>query len=546
MPPSPAPEQTAAAPALAQWIRRHPWRALAALALVLLELAAGALLGGVLTGGLLGGGWSGRTLAGAAVAGLLMAGLRARQQIAAALGPRELARRWGRRLAGFALAVVLLLGGTALVQLHTLAILPPLSQDRVAAFERLWQAIEMHYPYFAQKGVDWTEVYRRYQPRVVAARNDAEYFQVLREMLAELQDSHTGLVAPRPPAHEKWLAMVEEIEGQAVVTRVARDVRLPGLAPGAVILARDGQPVAEYLAGLPPCQTVGSTPRQRRQQAYARTLVVPLETDVTFLYEDVTGALQKVTVRWPAEPAPGAAGTGASGRGGSGATGGSGTGDPGPGPPLVTGRRLPSGVGVIRIPTFSGGTGHDLVAEFDAALDALLDAPGLILDLRGNGGGNAALANAMAGRLVERTLPFGYELTRQPLPLRGWARRYEHRLRPRGQAYTGPVALLIDTSNLSTAETFIVSLRDTGRALTVGRPTAGGSGSPVTVRLPGGGRARYSIADFRRLDGRSLEGHGIEPDILVPRRIADVRAGHDRDLAAAEQALLKGAAGGTP
>jgi hypothetical protein len=53
---------------------------------------------------------------------------------------------------------------------------------------------------------------------------------------------------------------------------------------------------------------------------------------------------------------------------------------PAPRQPSITGERLPFGPGLIHLPDF-GGDGHDLVAEFDVALDAPLGAPGAILDL---------------------------------------------------------------------------------------------------------------------------------------------------------------------
>jgi C-terminal processing protease CtpA/Prc len=48
-----------------------------------------------------------------------------------------------------------------------------------------------------------------------------------------------------------------------------------------------------------------------------------------------------------------------------------------------------------------------------------------------------------------------------------------------GQTYDGALVLLIDETNFSTAEQFIVALVDSGRATTVGRLTSGGSGNPI-------------------------------------------------------------------
>ncbi len=84
-----------------------------------------------------------------------------------------------------------------------------------------------------------------------------------------------------------------------------------------------------------------------------------------------------------------------------------------------------------------------------------------------------------------------------------------------------------------------MALADSGRATTVGRPTAGGSGNPLTFGLPGGGVARFSAAAFRRNNGARIEGAGIAPDVRVAWTVADFRAGRDPDLAAAERLLRR-------
>ncbi len=123
----------------------------------------------------------------------------------------------------------------------------------------------------------------------------------------------------------------------------------------------------------------------------------------------------------------------------------------------ITGRRLPSGPGLIRIPDFEGGSGRDPVAEFDAALAALLDAPGLILDLRGNGG-STFIADGIAGRFFDRPFTYGRDVFRARLPQRGWRGHFDYRVTPRAPVYAGPVVLLIDELNFNTAEQFIVAL----------------------------------------------------------------------------------------
>jgi C-terminal processing protease CtpA/Prc len=204
-------------------------------------------------------------------------------------------------------------------------------------------------------------------------------------------------------------------------------------------------------------------------------------------------------------------------------------------PPSVTSERLPSGLGLITIRTFGGGP--ELVRAFDRALDGMMDAPGLIIDVRENNGGMSLLADLMVGRLVEEPFLYGQEFHRARLPQRLWRRRIDYRVLPRGKSYDGPVALLIDTRTYSSGETFAAALTLSDRAYAIGRTTAGATGNPVYVRLPGG-KARFSTGDWRYLDGSPLEGLGVRPDLEVAWTVEDLRAGRDPDLAAAEAHLL--------
>jgi carboxyl-terminal processing protease len=192
-------------------------------------------------------------------------------------------------------------------------------------------------------------------------------------------------------------------------------------------------------------------------------------------------------------------------------------------------------VGYIRVPTF----GTDLVAQFDAALDRLMDAPGLVLDVRGNGGGNSAFGDQMAGRLLGQPFVYGRDNYAGRLPTRAWRRWFAFAVSPREPVYTGPVVVIVETANASSAEQFLISLVDSDRIRTVGRRTGGASANPVRFRLPGDYDARFSTADFHRNDGTSIEGVGIIPDLEVAWTLEDFRQGRDPDLAAAERLLLE-------
>ena len=64
-------------------------------------------------------------------------------------------------------------------------------------FEALWQILDEHYCFFDYKqheyGLDWNEVYQKYKVRVSDKMSEAQLFEVLTDMLAELRDGHVNL-----------------------------------------------------------------------------------------------------------------------------------------------------------------------------------------------------------------------------------------------------------------------------------------------------------------------------------------------------------------
>ena len=97
--------------------------------------------------------------------------------------------------------------------------------------------------------------------------------------------------------------------------------------------------------------------------------------------------------------------------------------------------------------------------------------------------------------------------------------------------------MLVDGATGSAAEIFAAVLQDHGRATVIGRRTAGAVLASWFYRLPDGGELQLSREDYVAPKGRRIEGAGVVPDIAVPRELADVRAGRDRDLEKAIEVL---------
>lgn len=421
---------------------------------------------------------------------------------------------WPRRALGVAAALASGLLLVIVIQMQRAGHwLQPTQETRLEAFDRLWRLMEDQYPYFEIKGVDGPALRDDYRPRIAAAPNDGVYFTLLAEMLDALGDGHTGVLSPYPDV--ACYAATREIEGQAVVVTIGPSATAAGLAVGDVVQTVDGRSVADALAALDPRLRTGSTERGRRRSAFDHLLCGPSQGVLRATVADRDSGQRVVDLQPLDRPAA-----------------------PATPIPAVTWRRLPEGVGVIALRRLFGDDGQDLVADFDAALAALADTPGLILDLRGNGGGNSTLGDAIAGRFVAAPGSYGQEWYRQRLPFRLWSLNADYAVTPRGSTYGGRLVVIIDTGVGSSAEQLVAALVEGAGVMTVGRPSAGSSGNPMRVDVRGG-QVRFSTGDFRRQDGTPIEGVGFAPDIAVAWSIDDVHTGRDPDVEAALQILSR-------
>src|SRR5205823_6055461 len=131
-------------------------------------------------------------------------------------------------------------------------------------------------------------------------------------------------------------------------------------------------------------------------------------------------------------------------------------------------------------------------APISAAIDRFRDADGLLVDLRGNPGGLAAMMSGLAGHLMtDADALIGRMQTRQlqlefhPNP------RLSTEDGRRVLPFAGPVAILVDELTGSTSECFAGGLQSLGRARIFGRQTMGEALPAVTKRLPNGDVLMY-------------------------------------------------------
>lgn len=357
----------------------------------------------------------------------------------------------------------------------------------------------------AAKNIDWSATVARLKPQFAACSSDLEHVRNVMELLACLRDSHTGVTR----SSVGWEGL---------------PTRFDGLYGGALWFGQDhgrfvlrglraGHALADQIAGGATLVSIGGLPawlvldreRQRIERysgsSSAHSLWASLSNRMLPFHDAKRLALGFVL---PAgdlrnvEVAPWSADGKAF---------------------YATDVELPDGLqaaegavstwldvpwskrtGYLRI---TGKMDAATAERFHAALDALSGLDALLLDCRSMGGGGDGPAWEMAGRFFAKGVANG----RNGVIDKSGAWQFD-----------GPIVMLQDETMVSSAETFTWAMRETDRAITVGRPTGGWGIIPKVFQCPSG------LLDFRLgvndrktpIGGLHTEGIGFAPDVLLP------------------------------
>jgi hypothetical protein len=210
--------------------------------------------------------------------------------------------------------------------------------------------------------------------------------------------------------------------------------------------------------------------------------------------------------------------------------------------------RLEGGVGYVRIKSFSG---YGPQPGFESGLTALEDAldaifadasswPGLVIDVRINGGGSDPYGLAIASRLTgAEYVAYVKQARSDPERADRWTDPQPSVVRPTSKpSFRGAVVELTGVLSVSAAETFTQALlKRTPHITRVGENTQGVFSDVLGRKLPNGWR--FGLPNERFVtDGKSYDGPGIPPDVTVPVfPKADLDAGRDGALEKALELL---------
>ena len=180
-------------------------------------------------------------------------------------------------------------------------------------------------------------------------------------------------------------------------------------------------------------------------------------------------------------------------------------------------------IGVIEIPSFYVNLSVDVAKEIDKLKKEHIK--GLVIDLRGNGGGALTEASSLTGLFIK---------SGPVVQIRdGLGRISVNGDDDEQLAYDGPMTVLVDRYSASASEIFAAALKDYGRAVILGENTFG-KGTVQQHRSLSRmydlyehpmGFVQFTIAKFYRINGGSTQNKGVKPDIAFPTPIAAEETG---------------------
>jgi carboxyl-terminal processing protease len=374
--------------------------------------------------------------------------------------------------------------------------------------------------FFSLKEIKWKKVRKEFVKAAKGVDTDEEHYRLLVRLLARLKDGHCHVTPSTPPAD--WLVeqkspgfFLSQVGKKFYIKNAWSSAEEVGLASGMEVLTIDGLSMKKWLPKR--LETVRdfrsfSTDQHALFWVLHRGFSKPEGERLKIEYKDLGGKKRKRTITLTkAKAVPNGPAFSPEGYRSLGES--------------LRFARTGRGFGYIHFRRVRG----KILDELDRALDELSDAPGIILDFRGNSGGGAD-HDALEARFVPAGKEFN-RMARIALPSAGRA------------PYGGPLVVIVDGTTVSAGETTSGMFKEDGRAYMIGESaTAGMSSQKETIGLPSGKFSLYVSVRTNRSTfngGRGVEGIGVMPHEIVSFQPEDLQNEVDTLLMRAEDLLME-------
>ena len=198
-------------------------------------------------------------------------------------------------------------------------------------------------------------------------------------------------------------------------------------------------------------------------------------------------------------------------------------------------RILDDNIGYVVYESFMDAMGE---GNLDDVLYALRLCDGLILDIRGNGGGQLTNAERLASRFTNEKRLVGYISHKTGHGHSDFSTPMAEYISPSSHIrWQKPVVVLTNRECFSAANAFVRNVKGFPLVTILGDQTGGGSGLPFSSELPNGWSVRFSACVMFDAQMNHTE-FGIQPDVPCSLKDEDVSRGRD-SLIEAARALLR-------
>lgn len=386
-------------------------------------------------------------------------------------------------------------------------------EGRLAVFDDIWETIQDRYYDPRFNGVDWQQQRASFRPAAAKAGNSHEFYELMRQMIGSLKDAHTRVYSPDEkfdwwnPRFVTVGLSVREIEGVPVVVHVdpSSAAARVEVRAGDAIASIDNLPAAEFIEQR--LESLGaSADEHARYRAVATLFDGPPGSSVKVGWTTREGKSKAAVLRryWSQRQ-------------------------------LGFTTQKKGKIAILRLDAFT----QTLALDFSRALASAVDgAEGVVLDLRGNGGGDAEAMADVASLFLDDGINLGKFADRSGASFE--LQTYSKRLWrvPQLAQIKLPLVVLTSESTSSAAEIMAAVLQVKRRARVIGTGTCG---CVLAIRnrhaLPDGGLLDVSEFDYRTAGGVRLQGRGVTPDQLTPLTRNDLYSRRDPTLEAAKSFL---------